>query len=1105
MKKIKQNWPVLILSLILLIIYSINFIPGTYLMGWDNLMPELNIWMNIKRSLFAVWQEYQGLGLVGGMGHATDLIRQIILLPFTLILPNNWIRYLWTFGMLALGSFGVYFGVKKTSEASSRSGLIAALFYLLNFGTIQIFWVPFEAFTTFWGFFPWLIFSFLAVIRTTSEESADLTLPKRRSAWRNFIIWNILAVPSFYIQTLFVVYLICLGVISIVHLVISTNSATAEAWRNPFWKTKKRSLDKLEMTKEWKSQLERLIKAGGLIFLINSFWLLPFGYFLLTNAHHPREALINRMSTEETFLRNQRRGYLEDFLILKGYYYDFPDAQEVLMAPWQNHFSTPILIIGYGLGGIVILGLFKSTANFIHRPKSPEGHLGGVLVGLFLLSAVALLSATPPFSWLNYLIRQWPFLNQVFRSPFTKFIFPAGFSFGLLFSYGIDFIIQKIKLKNVIISLSIIGMIIFSWPVFRGNLVYSEMRQPIPEKYHQLFEYFKNQPKTGRIANLPQGNFWGWTFYRFGSRGSGFIWYGIEQPIMDRAFDVWNLKNERYYWELTYALQNQDLELLESILKKYSIEYLLFDDDIIFPEGKNWAKLALNTKELVEQAGFLKHAASFENIFVYKVKNSQTKPYLTDHQNNYVFLDQIPEYDLEEKPQFLLPKEEINLDQLVKIAEFNLGPNDFINPHICAPVNDQSTIDYQVDNDQMILNANETALCLEWNEYGYFQQFDTSKLIKMKFEYQSDTNEWPRFCLWDITNLECANRKDFPKEGFSQEWNTYSEEIIFNPDNQTISNLALIIDGHQKSDQKIKYRNVTLEIYDLPNGARLPMIIKNPIDKNLVQVEPKTCTDYQEGEYSLEFKSKEYLRLLSTDNNSCYTWAFNHLPLNQAWQIEIKYRNVQGYPLTIFASSIDGQYQMYQNILTDSKEWQTKYFLLPPYDTHQKGIQIQVHNNSFNYQPSVNDIGSIEIYPADIEYPTAEPPAKKIYLDSNSNIWRYKVKVNSGQSQSESDGPLDQNNYLVLPQAYDNGWMAFYFNGWRPRVLKDRVLINNWANGWNLNRIRSRSEEFHVPGSSAVIYIVFWPQILQFIGFGLLAGTIAFHLLKQNLSERSHT
>ena len=42
----------------------------------------------------------------------------------------------------------------------------------------------------------------------------------------------------------------------------------------------------------------------------------------------------------------------------------------------------------------------------------------------------------------------------------------------------------------------------------------------------------------------------GWNYYDWGYRGSGFLWYGIKQPILDRAFDVWDKSSEKYYEEI---------------------------------------------------------------------------------------------------------------------------------------------------------------------------------------------------------------------------------------------------------------------------------------------------------------------------------------------------------------------------------------------------------------------------------------------------------------------------------------------------------------------------------------------------------------------------
>ncbi len=320
------------------------------------------------------------------MAHSTDLIRQIILLPFVLVLPINLIRYLWHFAMLFLGTFGIFFGLKKFSKFSPFTILFSSLFYLLNFGSIQYFWNPLETFSTFWGFFPWLIFSLWHYLKKPS-----------RSNLIKLTLINLLAIPSFYVQTLFAVYLIC------VLLVLSSYFLTSN--KNP------------------KTKITNSLKILLLIFVINSFWILPQLYFLSGNPNSPTQGIGNFMSNDQTYQRNIARGNINDFLLLRGYYYDFPDNNSKMMAPWISYFSNSyVLVSAYLLSAFALLGLVR----LLSKPKKLKPLTLSILF-LFSLSALTLLTNTSPFNHLNQYLRNFPLVNQIFRSPWTKFIVPAIF------------------------------------------------------------------------------------------------------------------------------------------------------------------------------------------------------------------------------------------------------------------------------------------------------------------------------------------------------------------------------------------------------------------------------------------------------------------------------------------------------------------------------------------------------------------------------------------------------------------------------------------------------------------------------------------------------
>jgi hypothetical protein len=588
---IKRHLPESFLILILFFLCIGNYTPGTFLTGWDNLMPELNIWLNLKRSLFAVWQQYQGLGLVGGMAHATDVIRQLIILPFTLFIPIDLIRYLWHFAMLFLGTFGIFHLLKK-NKFSSLISFTAALFYLLNFGSIQYFWVAFEPFSTFWGFFPWLVYYLINYLHSPAKPQL-----------KKLILINILAIPSFYVQTIFIVYIICISLIFLAHF----------------------------LTRSKTSHPLNYLCIYLLFFLINSFWLLPQLYFLKNNLQNPVTGIGNYMSNEETFARNQVRGNFSDFLLLRGYYFDFSNNGQPLMAPWLTHFSNQYFLIGgYFISFFIILGLI----SLIARPKKLSP-ISLSLIFFFLLISLALLSNINPFKELNSLLRTLPLINQIFRSPWTKFLVPASFTFSLLLAFGLNFLttfLKQIKYSPLISNLSsflvLISLLLFSFPAFRGNYFSPDIRQKIPTEYFEVFDFFKSQNSTGRIVNLPQGSFWGWTNYKWGVSGSGFLWYALENPILDRAFDAWNLKNEQYYWELTNAIQSKNSILLENVLSKYSVEYIIFDNNIYYPDDKIYAKFSRPTKELLDSIPSLSLIKNTKNIFVYQT-TSPTRIYLT--------------------------------------------------------------------------------------------------------------------------------------------------------------------------------------------------------------------------------------------------------------------------------------------------------------------------------------------------------------------------------------------------------------------------------------------------------------------------------------------
>ena len=334
----RNFWPVLTLLTITLFLIYLNYEPKTYLIGWDNLNPEFDTWMNFKRTLFSVWQEYRGLGLLGGQAHAADLPRiLLILLLQTFKIDNSLIRYITTFLPLILGPLGVYFlfdlhlfREKLDAKTTQFASFLGALFYLLNLNTLQTFFVPFETFTWFYGALPWLLFFTISYI----------SKPSTKKLFTLFVI-SLIASPAFYVETIFLVFFV-----SIIPFIIE------------FFYQKRKILTSIK------------IISGSIFSLVvpHLYWLLPVIFFVISGGGHVAEtAKINNISSPQTYFRNLQFSNLPDLALMKGYLFNYLDMgagykYDYLLSVWRNHLSTPLIsLLGFLIFIVTMTGLYYSV------------------------------------------------------------------------------------------------------------------------------------------------------------------------------------------------------------------------------------------------------------------------------------------------------------------------------------------------------------------------------------------------------------------------------------------------------------------------------------------------------------------------------------------------------------------------------------------------------------------------------------------------------------------------------------------------------------------------------------------------------------------------
>lgn len=575
-----------LLVVIAVVIAYLNYTPNTWLTGWDNLHPEFNFSLNLNNTIFSVWQE-RGPGFLAGMSPAADLPRQIFLtlIGITQLIPLSFFRYLWTFFCLIVGPIGTYlllnhYFLKPRFDPKTKriAAFLGGLFYLLNLATVQYFFVPFESFVTFYAILPYFLLA----------TTLYLEKPTPRRLLLLAIIF-IASTPAFFVQTFFVVTCLCLIPIITTHI---------------------------------RRHLKAVFIYCILLFITQSFWLLPQIFFVLTNASNVSLAHANLMSSPETLYRNLEFTNFLDVALLKGYWLNILDPVvdnrfDYLFLVWRNHLNTPtIQIIGILSFVLIFIGAFYSL-----KKKLP---LSKPFLAILLICISSLLGGV------LILGNEIPILGELFRSPFTKFSIPLALSYSVFFSVGCIFLLDLFQslhsqLTHYLTLFTVTAaLVVFATPAFTGNMISPLMRQKIPTTYLQLFDYFNKLDPATRIANFPQYQIWGWNYYRWGYRGAGFLWYGIKQPIMDRGFDVWSNNSEKYYEEISQSIYQENREQFNQVLDKYAINYLIVDKNIFAP-GSSADIGFQKVEKLIKSSNNLSLVNNIDDqIYIYKTEKEKT-------------------------------------------------------------------------------------------------------------------------------------------------------------------------------------------------------------------------------------------------------------------------------------------------------------------------------------------------------------------------------------------------------------------------------------------------------------------------------------------------
>jgi len=566
-----------------------NYTPGTRLIGWDSLHPEFNFPEAMRRVWEGVWRAEQGVGAIAAHSHMADLPRIIFLWLESFILPASFLRYSYIFLCLVLGPLGVYFFLKYVFQKEKESvwvlpaAFLGALFYLLNLGTLQNFYVPFEMFPAAFAYLPWIAFSGLKYLREGGKF--------------NLIFWSVVVIlssPMAYAATLWYASFAGLFIFFAAFALVSSGRV---------------------------SNVKRLLVLILTAIFLNLYWILPSIYSVINQSNVISNAGINRIFSPEAFLRNADYGDIKDVLLQKNFLFgwrnfDFAGGKFTdLLGVWTKYLSNPaVLYAGYALSGVSILGLIF---GIVKRKKTALAFIPSLLFCLFFL-----ININPPTGGLySYLYNNFGIFAEGFRMPFSKFSILYELIASFYFGYFV-FVILTVRSKLLVVikliffGAIVLGLVYFMLPAFNGWLIGPNVRKALPAEYRQMFNWF-NSNSYGRIALMPINSKYGWEYRSWGYEGSGFLTYGISDPVLYRDFDRWSTGNEDFYAQASFALYSGNVRAFVDALNKYQVKYLLLDESIINPGGTPDILKIPELKNIFAENGF-KEAAKFGFLTIYE-------------------------------------------------------------------------------------------------------------------------------------------------------------------------------------------------------------------------------------------------------------------------------------------------------------------------------------------------------------------------------------------------------------------------------------------------------------------------------------------------------
>ena len=990
-------------------------------------------------------------------------------------------------GMYVLGGISTYWFIRfvwfrkiKNNLKIELASAIGALFYLFNLGTLQQFHVPLEMFAVHFATFGFVI------------GSVHLFITTKKKKYALFIfISQLLAAPSAHTATLFYMYTgLLLGYGFLLAIFQQTTI---------------------------KKSLHQLLIAFLLIIAANFYWLAPNIYYISTNSDTMKEAKINRNFSDEAFWQNQAFGEVTNVVTFRNFLfnwkvYDYENRSYKPMFDEWEYLSEIEQIWPYFLGLIFVMGIIFSF------DKNRKEHLP--LLAVFSLAFLFLNNINFPLEKIYlFIISLSDTLKEALRFPFTKFSIVFIFAGSVYFAMATHFILEKTaevytsKLTSKAVTFFVTAILVLTIlyptkPFLTGGLISNTMKVDIPQKYFDLFTWFESKSESERIAMFPIIDFWPWIYYDWstesqtnGYQGGGFMWFGLQQPLLNREFDRWAPQNEFFYHEINTALFQNDIKLFNNTIQKYDVTWLIYDNSIIDPQEQSRKTETLadteiqktRFKEFINNSDFITLANVFEDIEVYYIDHSKvTNPQKVQKTGNI-------------QPKIL--HDTVFETQGDYIADKSFDNNYlFSNIHseLLGSLVSKDTQSLQISAEsQTFKKDNNTLVLPSWQSTGSYLPVEISAQVNNSELTLSVASILPTISsknetiqlnkLADKIDIDFTSELEFDDDYYQvviEKNTTTLDPLSTDPQNLGLAYISATEDlfitleaAYDTRSQVIRIPKETLSVL-FPKQKELKILSIDTITisyneqtlKKIVKDFDPTQTYFEtncseKGEIS--FKDEAEFRLLTAKNGgiACQGFLLRNLPKSDGYLVYMDLEKDSGPSPFVQANEFLKTKIFFQETPMSKDNF---YGLFPE---NNNDLSYVLVNRSYGSYPAVSKLYELNITPLPFEY------IASIIVNENLDSQETQLPILKSLKPQTTDfysvllAKEHERGVITLEQSHNPGWIALSLGKLTPLT---HYPFNTWANAWE------------VSATDKYVIVFFWPQLFAWIGFVLIGITIVY-------------